>query len=390
MDEGAGASLVREAALAGRRQLFPRTAINQLEMWQADTFDPATIDQRARLGRGDRHEHHARLPAQPALGAGRPGLQERIDEFLAIAASHHIRPMFVCSTAAGIPTRSPVRSIRRSPACTTRGWVQAPASPRLHDASAISASSRPTSRTSSAAFAKDPRVLAWDVWNEPDNEGGDHYSRGTPSKQKLRRAPAAARCSTGRDAADPTQPLTSGVWIGDDWAEPRSSTPIEKVQLDAVRRDLASTTTAGPKSSTGRVRQLLAYGRPLLCTEYMARGNGSTFDGDLPIAKSYNVAVINWGFVDGKTQTRLPWDSLAAALHARAADDLVPRGLPRGRHALPPGARSTSSAPHRRAQGGGAGTGPAGIRAIGPLPLKQRERRSRDAAEGEEHRLDAT
>src|SRR3546814_18289353 len=54
---------------------------------------------------------------------------------------------------------------------------------------------------------------------------------------------------------------------------------------------------------------MLSYGRPVLSTEYMARGNGSTFDGSLPIAKKPNIGMYNWGFVDGKTQTRLPWDS---------------------------------------------------------------------------------
>jgi hypothetical protein len=60
---------------------------------------------------------------------------------------------------------------------------------------------------------------------------------------------------------------------------------------------------------TRRAKQMLSYGRPVLCTEYMARGNGSTFDGALPIGKQLNIAMINWGFVDGKTQTRFPWDS---------------------------------------------------------------------------------
>jgi hypothetical protein len=47
----------------------------------------------------------------------------------------------------------------------------------------------------------------------------------------------------------------------------------------------------------------------LICTEYMARGNGSFFEGSLPIAKLHHVAMINWGLVQGKTQTNLPWDS---------------------------------------------------------------------------------
>ena len=41
----------------------------------------------------------------------------------------------------------------------------------------------------------------------------------------------------------------------------------------------------------------------------MARPNGSTFEGILPIAKKYKVAAYNWGLVAGKTQTWLPWDS---------------------------------------------------------------------------------
>ena len=49
---------------------LPSTAINELEMWQADTFDPSHHRSRAGLGRRDRHEHDAGLPAQPALGAG--------------------------------------------------------------------------------------------------------------------------------------------------------------------------------------------------------------------------------------------------------------------------------------------------------------------------------
>jgi len=57
------------------------------------------------------------------------------------------------------------------------------------------------------------------------------------------------------------------------------------------------------------VKWLERFRRPLLCTEYMARGNKSTFQGSMPIAKNNKVAAYNWGFVAGKTQTNLPWDS---------------------------------------------------------------------------------
>jgi hypothetical protein len=65
----------------------------------------------------------------------------------------------------------------------------------------------------------------------------------------------------------------------------------------------------GPEEFEQRVKRLQRYNRPLLCTEYMARGNKSTFEGTMPIAKRYKVAAYNWGLVAGKTQTYLPWDS---------------------------------------------------------------------------------
>jgi hypothetical protein len=65
----------------------------------------------------------------------------------------------------------------------------------------------------------------------------------------------------------------------------------------------------GPAEFEKRVQWLQRYQRPLLCTEYMSRGNGSTFEGSMPVAKKYKVAAFNWGLVNGKSQTIFPWDS---------------------------------------------------------------------------------
>lgn len=64
-----------------------------------------------------------------------------------------------------------------------------------------------------------------------------------------------------------------------------------------------------PQEFQSEIRWLERFHRPILCTEYMARSNGSTFEGTLPLAKKYKVAAYNWGLVAGKTQTYLPWDS---------------------------------------------------------------------------------
>ena len=58
-----------------------------------------------------------------------------------------------------------------------------------------------------------------------------------------------------------------------------------------------------------RVEQLEIYNRPIMCTEYLARSQGSTFQAMLPLLKEKQIAAINWGFVAGKTNTIFPWAS---------------------------------------------------------------------------------
>jgi hypothetical protein len=65
-----------------------------------------------------------------------------------------------------------------------------------------------------------------------------------------------------------------------------------------------------PEEFKRRAQEVRSFGRPVICTEYMARSAGSTFDGSLPIGKSLNIGMLNWGFVDGKTQTKFPGDSV--------------------------------------------------------------------------------
>lgn len=109
-----------------------------------------------------------------------------------------------------------------------------------------------------------------------------------------------------RDSARPTQPLTSGFWEGD-WSAPEKRDPIARVQFE--ESDVISFHNySWPEDFERDVGWLEEYHRPILCTEYMAKV-GSTFDTILPIATQHHVAVINWGFVAGKSQTYLPWDS---------------------------------------------------------------------------------
>ncbi len=282
----------------------PATAINQLEMWQAERWDPKRIDYELGLAQGIgmntmRVFLHDQLWQQDA-----EGFKRRIGEFLTIAQRHGIKPLFVLFDSCWDP--NPVLGLQHPPipGVHNSGWVQGPGLPGLRDRSRYPGYKAYVQGVI-RAFATDDRILGWDVWNEPDN-GADQY-KGQEGKEPLVRAMLAQVFDWARDA-DPSQPLTSGVWLGSDWTPNGKSSPMEKLQL--TQSDVISFHDYNwPETFEGRIRQLLPYGRPILCTEYMARGNGSTFDGSLPIAKRYNVAAMNWGFVDGKTQTRLPWDS---------------------------------------------------------------------------------
>jgi hypothetical protein len=282
----------------------PASAINQLEMWQADTFDPVGIDRELgwaeKLGMNTMRVYlHNLLWEQDA-----PGFKKRLNEFLTISARHKIRPMFVLFDSCWDPEPKAGPQHPPIPGVHNSGWVQAPGRARLEDASQYP-KLRGYVEDIVGTFGKDDRILAWDVWNEPDNEGGGNYPR-HKDKQKyveklLQQAFDWARSRKSE------QPLTSGLWIGDDWSYEKLNA-IQKIQVD--ESDVVSFHDYNwPESFDRRVKQLQKYGRPLLATEYMARGNGSTFDGTLPLGKRYNVAMINWGFVDGRTQTRLPWDS---------------------------------------------------------------------------------
>jgi hypothetical protein len=285
---------------------IPAYAINELEMWQADTFDPRRIDLElgwaAGLGLNTMRVflHDLLWKQDPA------GFKKRIDTFLTIAQKHHIRPIFVLFDSVWDPHPQLGKQRAPTPGVHNSGWLQSPGAAALQDRSQYPRLQAYVQGVV-GAFAKDQRVLAWDVWNEPDNTNDGSYSSGEPpNKVELVRHLLPQAFAWAR-AANPSQPVTSGVWTDEDWS-PEKISAFGKLQIELS--DVVSFHSyQKPDAFEHRVLSLQAYHRPLICTEYMARGNGSTFQGTLPIAKKYHVAAINWGLVAGKTQTYLPWDS---------------------------------------------------------------------------------
>jgi len=285
---------------------IPATAINELEMWQADTFDPKRID--LELGWAEslglntmRVFLHDLLWQQDSSG-----FQKRIDTFLAMAAKHHIRILFVLFDSCWDPYPHLGTQREPRPGVHNSGWVQSPGAAALKDPAQL-ARLEAYVKGVVGAFANDQRILGWDVWNEPGgmNEGS-YEKQELPNKRDLVRVMLPKAFAWAREVS-PSQPLTSGLWDGD-WASFEKLDPVQQIQLE--QSDVLSFHNySKPDDFLKHVEELQKYHRPILCTEYMARPQGSTFQGILPVAKKYKVAAINWGLVAGKTQTFFPWGS---------------------------------------------------------------------------------
>lgn len=250
----------------------PADAINQLEMWQTSTFDPAEIDREFGWAQG-LGMNTMRVFLHNLLWEQNPQeFKQHIDEFLAIADKHHIRPVFVLFDSCWDPNPKLGPQHPPIPGIHNSGWVQAPGKEILSDPAQYPRL-KPYVQGVIGAFAKDPRVLAWDLWNEPDNENKSSYGNIELANKKeivLRLLPQVF--SWAREV-HPIQPLTSGVFQGD-WTSLDKMSPMARLQIE--ESDVISFHNYGwPEQFEARIHELQQYHRPLICTEYMARGFGA-------------------------------------------------------------------------------------------------------------------
>lgn len=284
----------------------PAYAINELEMWQADTFDPAAIDRELGLAQSLGF-NSARVFLHNILWTeDSSGFLKRMDTFLKIADKRHISVMFALFDACWNPFPKAGTQPAPRPRVHNSGWVQSPgletlANPDRYD------SLKPYITGVLKRFRNDRRICAWDLFNEPDNDNASAYG-----PVELRDKPRYTLALLQKEVlwareVNPSQPLTIDVWYGA-WDDPSKLNPMQAFSLD--NSDVVSFHSYGkPDELKLRIADLRRLHRPLLCTEYMARPQGSTFDPCLGILKAEGVAAYNWGFVSGKTQTIYPWDS---------------------------------------------------------------------------------
>jgi hypothetical protein len=285
---------------------IPSTAVNELEMWQPDTFDLATIDRE--LGWGQslgmntmRVFLHNLLWQQDSQG-----FLHRMDQFLEVADKHHIRITFVLLDSVWDPHPHLGNQPEPRPNIHNSRWVQAPGADLLKDESRWNAELKPYIVGVLRRFRNDRRVLMWDLMNEPDNDSPQYRTTELPDKATQALKLLKQEWQWAR-AVNASQPLTSGVWKGD-WSSDASLSEMARFQLQ--NSDVVTFHSYDqPEVTKRRIDSLRRYGRPIVCTEYMARPLGSTFAAILPLLKTEHVGAYNWGFVNGKSQTVYPWDS---------------------------------------------------------------------------------
>ncbi|MBN2375438.1 MAG: cellulase family glycosylhydrolase [Sedimentisphaerales bacterium] len=286
---------------------IPSTAINQLEMWQGDTFDPKTIERElgwaAKLGFNVVRVYLHDL----AYDQDPDGFLRRMDMFLGIASAHGIKPLFVIFDDCWLPDPKIGKQPEPWPGVHNSGWLESPGLEQLKRYSSDAELRRRLEKYVKAVltrFREDDRVLMWDLYNEP---GGWWYRRGDKPGDFTKGLTDALCVGLLKDAyrwarqVDPSQPLTScwnrGAYEAEaalDWADVVTFHHYGKV--------------ADLEELIGKLRQSVPN-RPMICTEYLARDRDSRFQSHLPVFRKQRIGAINWGLVAGKTNTMWGWDS---------------------------------------------------------------------------------
>lgn len=268
---------------------LPSTAINQLEMWQADSFDPQTIARElgwaAKAGMNTMRVYlHSMAWKQDPRG-----FKKRVDQYLGIADKHRIKTIFVFFDDCWNKVAKPGKQPAPKPGIHNSGWVQDPGQPMSADASLFPDLEKYV-KDMLGSFGKDKRVLLWDLYNEPGNS-----DKGNESLPLLKKVFSWAR------AVNPEQPVTSGIWKWD----------LEELNAFQIQNSDVITyhDYEDPEWHLRVIQMLKTHGRPLICTEYMARTRNSRFSTILPMLKKENIAAINWGLVSGKSNTIYAWDT---------------------------------------------------------------------------------
>ena len=281
---------------------IPRYASNQLEHWQADTFDIDIIDEElcwaADLGMNVMRVYLHDLLYQH----DRAGFLDRVDQYLDVSTKHGIKTILVFFDDVWNPDPQFGPQPEPLPHIHNSQWVQSPGRIILGDLAAHD-SLKPYLQDVIAHFDGDDRVIAFELYNEPGNTNRRLRDRGVPEVANKARFSLALMQKTFQWAreVDPAQPVFVSPW--------RSlSTSIDRYAFEYS--DIIGFHSYGNLSTFTRFVNELERrtDRPIIATEYMRRPV-NTFEQMLPLMHERGIGAINWGLVNGRSQTIYPWQS---------------------------------------------------------------------------------
>ena len=272
---------------------IPSTAINQLEMWQAETFDPATIDRElgwaADIGMNCMrvYLHHV------AWEIDKEGFKKRMSQYMDISGKHGISTIFVFFDDCWNPEYAAGKQPEPSPGVHNSGWLRDPGDLYYKgDTAKILPLLEVYVKDILTTFKNDRRIVLWDLYNEPG--GSSPYGM-----LRDRSLPLLREIFAWGWAVNPSQPLSAGYWSA-------SLSNLNKFQLE--NSDVITYHSyQSLEKHQPLIDMLKQYSRPMICTEYMARCFNSTFQEIMPMLKAENIGAINWGLVAGKTNTIFKW-----------------------------------------------------------------------------------
>ena len=269
----------------------PSTAINQLEMWQKSTFDLETIDKELGFAQSIGFNTMRVYLHSLAYKVDPVGFKKRMESYLQIANKRGIKTMFVFFDDVWDKTPKIGKQPEPKLGVHNSGWVQDPGDPaskELKNFSELETYVKDILET----FSKDSRILMWDLYNEPGNSG--KFSASIPLLKKV---------FVWAREVNPSQPITVGIW---QWNKKFQ----ELNEIQVLNSDVVTYHHYGePNDHLKIINWLKTHGRPLICTEYMARTRNSRFSNILPLLKDEHVGAINWGLVAGKSNTIYAWDT---------------------------------------------------------------------------------
>lgn len=294
---------------------LPRTAVNWNEMWQEESFDETTI--RQELGWASEIGYNSLRTNLPFIvwEQDPEALKSRVSRFLSMCENSGISVMLTLLDDCEFSGESP--KLGQQPA------------PRVgvHNSRAVGSPGRAMVMTPDqwpkieqylkdiiGHFAQDSRVAIWDLYNEPTNRM--IFNADSEEEYDIRLEEHSHRlmesCFNWAREVGPIQPLTVAAWHTPSVFDPDMPLfehPTDQRALELS--DIISFHAYLPFAQMQEALQLLRnYERPMICSEWLGRHAGSLLQEQLPLFHREAIGCYQWGLVEGKTQTYLPWPLL--------------------------------------------------------------------------------